>query len=159
MKCTVAENLLLSIDTTIADIKQYSRKNHSTVTSVDSYLAKYLIIAISGAYQESIKNIIMDYVRLNASSETHSYVTSSLARTENPKSEYIKKVTKSFNHSWHKQLIRLKRQRFNDLDSINNLRNSIAHGVQISITFNDAVRYYRSSRLIIEKMDRLFLGR
>lgn len=159
MKCTTAENLLLSVDATIADIKQHSRNNHSTTTSIDSYLAKYLIVTISGAYQESIKNIITDYVKLSASSETHSYVISSLSRTENPKSKYVKSITKSFNQRWHRQLLRLKQQRFDDLDSINNLRNSIAHGVQISITFNDAVKYYRSSKPIIEKIDRLFLGK
>ena len=153
MKCVEANNLLLGVDSIIRDIK--ASKYPPTI---QSYLAEYLIITISSAYQEALKQIILQYVSTASTVELHSYVGSLLQRTPNPKAEYIKNAVKGFSPKWHRSLLRLKVERFNDMDSINNLRNSIAHGAQVSVTLDEAVKYYKSSRKVIEKVDLLLLG-
>lgn len=154
MKCPEANNLLLGVDLMIRDIKASSYP-----PTIQSYLAKYLIVAVSSTYQESLKLIILQYASTVSTSELHSFVGSTLERTPNPSAKYIKETIKNFNPKWHRALLRLKVDRFNDIDSINSLRNSIAHGTQVSVTLNEAVKYYRSSRKIIEKVDLLLLGR
>ena len=154
MKCQEANNLLLGIDSMIRDIKASSQP-----PTIQSYLAKYLIVAVSSAYQESLKQIILQYTSNVSTNELHSFVGGTLERTPNPSAKYVKETIKNFSPKWHRALLRLKIDRFNDMDSINSLRNSIAHGTQVSVTLNDAVKYYKSSKKIIEKVDLLLLGR
>ena len=75
MNSTSAHHLLESIDQTIADIDSRSGVD----INIDSYFAKFLVVFISGIYEEAIENILIDFTKKYSSqTEIVNYVSKSI---------------------------------------------------------------------------------
>lgn len=156
MKSGAAQALLDSIDLTISDFASFS--NASALEK--SYLAKYLVVYISGVYEEVIETIINEMVSRNtSSSEIKEYVKGKLSRSfRNPNYENLKILIGDFgNQSWKQQVGLIPSNQIAALNSINSNKNAIAHGQSIILTLTDVIDYYGKSKPIIYLIDSALL--
>lgn len=156
MKSTHAQSLLDTIDRVIAD---YSTFSHASPLE-ESYLAKFLVVYISGIYEEVIETILNEFVAKNTSkNEVANFTKNSLDFSfRNPNSQNLLKLLKRFeNKTWEKALTSCLKSRINALDSINTNKNAIAHGTSITLTLGDVKQYYNDSRPLIEIIDEVVL--
>ncbi|MGB3479948.1 MAG: HEPN domain-containing protein [bacterium] len=150
MKSTAVEQLLHSVDTAINNIQSLS--NISALEK--SYLTGYLIVFISGVYEEAIETIINEKIAYLNAPYVSQYVQKTIDQWfRNPCCKNITQLLGKFNDSWKEQFKKLPNQSRTALDSIVNNKNSLAHGSPISVTFQDAVKYFNDSRTIIEVLD------
>lgn len=153
MNSVSALQLLCAIDQTIADIDSVSGRGNLE----DSYFAKFLVVYISGVYEEVIENIVVDFVgRSTARGEIVSYIETNLARFfQNPSPEKIVELVKKFNPNWVPALQSMDTEK-RALTSIVNNKNALAHGQPLTITLSEIKNYYALSRIFIEKVDSIF---
>ncbi len=146
-----AEKLLRSIDQTIVDLDSISGKDPLT----DSYLAKFLVVYISGIYEEVIETIFVDFFSRNTQRiELVNYARSSVGRVfQNPNSEKILSLlSMTGNNTWVLTVKSMNNERL-ALDSIVTNKNSIAHGQGSIITLSDVKIFYIQSKSLIEEID------
>jgi hypothetical protein len=155
MKSTRAKELLESIDDTIKNINGFS--NISDLEK--AYLARYLVVFISGIYEEAIETIINENVEKLNSKRISMYIATSLE--DNFQNPNIYKISNLLN-KFEDNLGELFKKQMSDkakvaLGSIVANKNAIAHGDATNITLNVVIQYYQDSRIIIEKVDDIFL--
>lgn len=151
MNSTSAQRLLDGIDQTIKDIDSIVGSNYL----VDSYLAKFLVVHISGIYEQAIENIFIDFADQNTSrTELVTYVENCLDRYfRNPNFRKIIELIEAFGNTVWKDEIKNLSSEGLALNSIVNNKNSLAHGQATTITLLDVKQFYTKSRLIIETID------
>lgn len=155
MNSKSAQILLNSINQTISDIDSISGSNLLT----DSYLAKFLVVYVCGIYEETIENILIDFIPKNTNrSEIISYIENNVKKSfRNPNSGTIIELIGKFNNPvWVTELQKMKSE-MRALDSIVTNKNGIAHGQTITITLNEVKQYYADSLPLIHKIDSLLI--
>jgi len=155
MNSQAALQLINSIDQTIADIDSVAGSS----TLADSYFAKFLVVYISGIYEEIVESILIDFASRNTSrSEVVEFVRKSMERSfRNPDADKVIALIKMFgNTSWTTTLNGMNAE-CTALDSIVNNKNALAHGQMVTITLTEVKDYYRLSRPLIEKIDQLLV--
>ncbi|MBP7708801.1 hypothetical protein KA107_03880 [Candidatus Pacearchaeota archaeon] len=155
MKSQSAEAILAEIDSTISEINSFP---HSSFIE-QAYLAKFLVVFISGIYEESIERIINDMTQRLGKNEISSFIEKSISNNfRNPNIENVKKLLSKFgNNLWIDEINTLSEEIKNSFNSINSNKNALAHGTPVSITLSDVTDYYHKSRCVIEKIDDLLL--
>jgi len=155
MKSIRAKELLDSIDDTIKNINGFSISSDLE----KAYLARYLVVFISGIYEEAIETIINENVEKLNSKKISKYIASSLeANFQNPNiykiSNLLDRFEANLGEVFKKQMPEEAKLA---LGSIVANKNAIAHGDSTNITLRVVIQYYIDSRIIIEKVDDLFL--
>lgn len=156
MNCHAAQLLLNATNQTIKDIDSISGKDRLT----DSFLAKFLVVYISGMYEEMIETIILDYLtKKNVPLEVKNYMGNSLKYGfQNPSFHKVSELIAKFNSSWKNTIDDHKGKRSAvSLDNINLNKNAIAHGAPVTITLSDIKTYYEDSIIIIQDIDSIFI--
>ena len=155
MNSSSAQLLLDSIEKTITEIDGISGSD----AIVDSYLAKFLVVYISGIYEEIIENIILDYAKKNAGqNEIVNYIRTSVDKSfRNPDFSNIIGLVKKFGNSyWEDELKKMTSAQV-ALDSIIANKNGLAHGQGTTTTLSDVKGFYNASNPFIKKIDELLL--
>ncbi len=154
MKSVNAEQLFKKIDETIADIKKIEDSDISDLNK--SYLAKFLVVYISGLYERLIKNILADNALFHGDGNTANFILS--FRWYSPKFENIISLLDNFNKNWSIELKKVDNKYREAITSIANNKNNIAHGNDVSLTLRDVYNYYEDSKFLIMEIDRIILG-
>lgn len=154
MNSQSALELLDSIDQTISEIDGISGFS----TSFDSYFAKFLVVYISGIFEEAVENIVIDFTERNTSRvEIITYIENNMKNHfRNPSFPNLMKLVGLFGGEKWKNELRESAFGGVALDSIVNNKNALAHGQLSTFTLADVKQYYRDSRPVIEKIDSLF---
>ncbi len=149
-----AKQLLDSIDDTIKNINGFM--NLSDLEK--AYLARYLVVFISGIYEEAIETIINENAERLNSKRISKYIAASLDdHFQNPNIHKISNLLDKFEENLGDVFKKQMPDRAKvALGSIVTNKNAIAHGDTTNITLNVAVQYYQDSRMIIEEVDNLF---
>jgi len=155
MKSIRAKELLESIDDTIKNINGFP--NISDLGK--AYLARYLVVFISGIYEEAIETIINENAEKLNSKRISMYIATALE--DNFRNPTISKISNLLN-KFEDNLGELFKKEMSDktkaaLGSIVANKNAIAHGDTTNITLNVVIQYYQDSKIIIEKVDDIFL--
>lgn len=155
MKSPSAQSLMDQIDLSIKDCTLVT----PTQQVFDSYLAKYLIVFISGIYEESIETIINDMVANLGSPHVSSFVKDRLSMNfQNPNFDNISNLVKKFgNITWSTRLSAIPLIAKDSINSIVSNKNAIAHGSPVVITIRDVISYYNESKQIIDVIDDMML--
>lgn len=97
MNSTAAEELLDSIDISIKNIT-----NFSNISDLEkAYLAKYLVVFISGVYEEAIETIINEKVEELKSKRISKYIASTMHYNfQNPNIDKIVSLLNAFDDEW-----------------------------------------------------------
>jgi hypothetical protein len=155
MKSLAAQSLMDQIDSSIKDCSSIS----SSHLSIESYLAKYLIVFISGIYEESIETIVNEMVDKLGNSNVSLYVKDRLNRNfQNPSYDTINDLIKKFgNPVWTTRLNALPLDAKDSINSIVQNKNAIAHGSPVILTIGDVINYHVNSKQIIATIDDMLL--
>lgn len=155
MKSTTAEELLNSIDISIQNIN-----NFSNISDLEkAYLARYLVVFISGIYEEAIESIINEKVEEFKSKRISKYVASSIHfNFQNPKIDRITRLLELFDDKWGEIIKQMPDENKVALGNIVTHKNFVAHGNNFNVTLNAVIKWYSDSRKIIEKIDEIVLS-
>lgn len=155
MKSKDAEKILSQIDIAVTEINSFTTASNSE----KSYLAKFLVVFISGIYEESVETIINEMVHKLGKPEVSTFVENSIHISfRNPNMNKIKELLSKFgNISWIQAIDSLPQDTKDAFDSICSNKNALAHGNPVTITLIDVLDYYSKSRVVIEKIDELLL--
>lgn len=154
MKCINADALMMQADNAVHDTIHLATLN----PKLDSYLAKFLVVYLSGIYEECIEQIVGEYASGPGDLGIENYIREQLDISfRNPNFDKIISLVKQFNTSWSISLGALKNTSGVAIDSIITNKNHVAHGESCTVTINDVVQYHRDARIVVETIDRLML--
>lgn len=118
------------------------------------YLNAYSVIKASGTIEQVYKNIVFGKLSENANEHAKNYLTKQILDASfNPGTGIIQKMLQNINSNWWIKLdneFKTSKLCKQDLNSLIQLRNSIAHGNTINESIDNILRYYLSSKDIME---------
>lgn len=127
------------------------------------YLTKYAVIKSCGTIESCFKTIISD-IHANQSSQIQNYIDKTIRKSSmNPSHKNICTTLKRFDSQWnenYKEKLNLHTdsQRLKDsLRSLNEARNTFAHGGNITQTFQQIKNYFTDSVEIIKIIDEVIV--
>lgn len=129
-----------------------------SLSSVDlevrSDFARYLCILVSGFVENAVTALTIGYCRERSHPTVANYASTQLSRLQNLNSERLTQVVGAFEREWREDFTRfLDGPRKDALASVLGLRNQIAHGESVGVTYVRIREYYLRVKEIIR-----FLG-
>ena len=123
-------------------------QNFSEMPDVQADYARYLCVLITGYLEQTIVQIIVDYVDALGNKSLHQYVAETLRRPGNMRAKQILDLVGRFSDAWQSHLHHKLTQRHRDaIGSLYASRNRIAHGDDVDLTYRQVQEYYK---LILE---------
>lgn len=123
---------------------------------MQSHWARYLCIRVSGFLEVAVSIIYKKYAKDKAHPFVVNYVEKQLSSFQNPKMEKILNITRSFNPKWAEELeleLENNSEIKDSIDSIVDVRNKIAHGENVGITYIRIKRYYEVALKLMEFLE------
>lgn len=122
---------------------------------MQSHWSKYLCIRVSGFLEVSIRSIYTDYCKDKSAPFVANYIEKKLASFQNPTMQKISDLTRAFSPQWANALDKFAEGEIKDsIVSIVAIRNKIAHGDNVGITFTKIKQYYKNTILLIEFLEK-----
>lgn len=119
-----------------------------------SHLTKYLCILSNGYIEETIRTIYGQYAVKTSHPHVASYVNRNLRSFQNAKSEKIIQLTYSFSNTWgHDLTMFMTEEMTAGIDSIVEIKNSLAHGGNIGITYRDLKNYWDNAIKVLDYLE------
>lgn len=124
------------------------------------YLTKYAIIKACGTIEYCFKTILSDSSVQGQSTQMKNYIDNTFRNSSlNPSRDNISKILKQFDVEWNNRFkieldnLEHKERILDSLKSLNEARNTFAHGGNPSATFESIRNYFTDSVKIIEIID------
>ncbi len=137
------------LDETIRRLSTHS--DRSDDPEIQSDVARYLCVLISGYFERSVVDMIISYTRKNASSEITSYVDHGLKRWANPNLERVTQLFCTVNKEWKESIKnKLSGEYATSINSVASLRNNIAHGESVSLGLVQIKEHYQRIVTVID---------
>ena len=129
--------------------------------SIVPFLTNYAVIKCCGTIENCFKTIIGDFHN-SLPIQAKNYIENTFLNSSmNPSKDNICKSLKKFHEQWNTDF----KNRLNghadknriesSLNSLNEARNSFAHGGNPAVSFSSVVTYFQDSRIIIEMLDEI----
>lgn len=142
--------VLSSCNYELAKIKDWIDNNK--LDSNVKYLVSYAIIKSCGTIELLFKTIVFDFLSKNANEEAINYLMKNILDSScNPSPGQIQRMLEQINSEWAKSFDeKIKRSsQKGQLKSLVQLRNSFAHGNEITASIEDVNEYYDSGKWIL----------
>jgi hypothetical protein len=159
MNNTKALQLIADCNTELNDIKGIMKKI-SPFDNTIPYLTNYAIIKACGTIEQSFKTIIADYCQKGQNAQVTNYIHNTFRESSlNPSYDNICRSLSAFDAIWHDSFKKRVSSRKNkdklitSLKSLNQARNTFAHGNTTTISFRSVVQYFNDSLKIIRVLD------
>ena len=124
-----------------------------------SHWSRYLCVLTAGLLETGMRAILEEYVRRNADERVRSRFASRREWGRNPDRGEIVGTLKSFDRRWGNEISAFLSGRLgDDVNSVMNNRNRIAHGGDVELGPTDMERYFEGVVEVIEYVDGLVLG-
>ncbi len=108
-----------------------------------SDFARYLCVLVSGFVEKATEAAAVAYCSRGYPVPVARYAARQLARIQNLNSERLAQVVGSFDQTWRDDLVAfMEGPRKDALDSVIALRNQIAHGQSVTVTYSRIQSYY-----------------
>jgi hypothetical protein len=124
---------------------------------LNAYLAGYLVVLISGVYEDCIEHLVNERASRTNDKELSSYVRERTQRTfMNPNTRNILGLLERFSKAYKKRFIkRVNSKSRSAIDSIVDNKNWLAHGDtgKFQVTVRDVDGYFRRSARAIEVVE------
>ncbi|MDO6601188.1 HEPN domain-containing protein [Arenibacter palladensis] len=150
-----------SIDTCTAELQRIFHliEGHGHMSPIVPFLTNYAIVRACGTIEFSFKTIISD-LHAGHSPQVQNYVDNTIRNSSmNPSRDNICRTLRRFDEEWntlfkqklnsHENSERLK----NSIDSLNNARNTFAHGDSPSSSFENIRDYFNDCVTIMDILD------
>lgn len=134
-------------------------EGHGHMSPIVPFLTNYSIVKACGTIEFCFKTIISDLYQ-GHSNQIQNYIDNTIRNSSmNPSRDNISKTLKRFDESWctnfkeklnqHEDSSRIK----DSIDSLNNARNTFAHGQTLSSSFENIKQYFEDCVTILEILD------
>lgn len=124
---------------------------------VRSDFARYLCILVSGFVENTVTVLAIAYCRARSQQSVGNYAGDQLSRLQNLNSERLTQVVGAFEREWRAELIKfLDGPRKDALDGVLSLRNKIAHGESVGLTYSRIQEYYLRVKEVISFLEKRF---
>jgi hypothetical protein len=130
--------------------------DHINDDEIKSHLARYLCVLTSGYLEEAIKILIRDFVSGQASPTVRNHINSTSKNLSNLNIEKIGQYLNSYNGKWKDQFdTELTDEEKDAVNSIITNRHSIAHGVNVSVSYSRIKAWHIEVIRVIEKIQKI----
>jgi len=143
----------------VARLKQRIDATFKRIEGLDSDLelrsdfARYLCVLVSGYLETSIAELVLEHARRSSTPTLHRFVEVKTPRFTNANSQRLQNLLGSFDLDWRQTLeSSLVDERNNAVDSVVDLRNTIAHGGFVGVTYQRISEYYRRAHEVFERI-------
>jgi len=118
--------------------------------------AKYLCILVSGYIEKSLAEIALEHARRTSAPSVQRFVEKNTARFSNANSEKVLQLLGSFDPDWRSTIEDILVDQYKDaFDSVVSLRNQIAHGTSVGVTYVRIKEYFEAIREMVERIQNL----
>jgi len=129
------------------------------------YLTRYAIVRSCGAIEFGFKTIISDINSNGQSNQVKQFIDKKFRHSSlNPSYNNICDSLSQFDKNWADEFKKIvdnlkdKKRILDSLKSLNEARNSFAHGGTPTATFSNIEEYFNDSIIILECIEKSFLG-
>ncbi len=134
------------IDSKIKRIEQLLKTvpvDDSAGLEIQSHWAKYICVVISGALEESIKNLFRPYVERRASSPISNFASNQLGFFQTATTDEIGKLLGKFDKRWEKDFSDFLTEEIKTgVNSIVGNRHRVAHGLDSAVTISQLKEWF-----------------
>ena len=124
-----------------------------TDPELQSDLAQYLCVLVSGFFEKAISELLLEHARRHGGPSVQRFIESRTRRLTNINSQRLEDLLGTFDSDWRRNLgLYLVDEKRAAVDSILNLRNSIAHGQSAGVTYVCVKGYYQQVKLVIDRV-------
>lgn len=121
--------------------------------------ARYLCVLVAGFVEKSVSEIVVEHAKNNGSPTLQRFIERNARKFTNANAEKVLSFIGSFSSPWRVSMEEvIVDERRAALDSIYGLRNTIAHGGNVGLTYSQVSNYYGSIKIVIEKLEELCLA-
>jgi hypothetical protein len=125
---------------------------------LSSDLAKYLCVLVSGFLEQSIIELLLEYIRIHAHTSVHQHMEPRLRQFTTAKTHRIIELFGSFDANWRKDLEDYLVDQLKDaIDSVVANRHNIAHGKSVGLTISRVQTYYERVKDVVDHLSDLCL--
>jgi len=118
---------------------------------LQSDFARYLCVLVSGYLERAVTALVLEHSRRKSAPSVQRFVESQTRRLNNVNSQRLQELLGSFDPDWLQDLSTfLVDERKDAIDSIVSLRNTIAHGQSVGVTYNRVAIYYEQIQKVID---------
>lgn len=111
-------------------------------SELTSHYSRYLAVLVSGYAEQSVKELVRQYVRTHGDPRTQRYVGKQLDRLRNIDDEKLRQLIQSLDVQWWSDLETRHPDEVDAFRSIATVRNSVSHGGESGITLSTARQYF-----------------
>ena len=124
---------------------------------LQSDFAKYLCVLVSGYIERAMVELVLEHAREKGAPTLLRFVEQRTRTFTNASSSRIQELLGSFDPAWRQELAEnvLVDEWRDAVDSIVSLRNTIAHGGSVGLTYNRIVEYYQQAQHVIDQVANL----
>lgn len=120
---------------------------------LQSDFAKYLCVLVSGYVETAVTELLLEHSRRQSAPSIQRFVEFQTRRITNLNAERLQQLLGSFDPDWRTNISQLLIDEKKDaLDSVVSLRNRIAHGDSVGITYQRIIGYFSHIKPIVERV-------
>ena len=128
-------------------------------TELEPFLASYLVVLISGAYEDCIEHLLGERAGKSRDEEVRNFIQVTLDRSfRNPKFDQIVQVLQAFSDSYAEKLKRKIDSKAREaINSIVTNRHAVAHGKKptVTVTLRDVQDYHTRPLPIFDALEEI----
>lgn len=129
----------------------------STEMEVLADFARYLSVLLSGFIEVAVTELAAEYCRNRSVPEVARYAGRQLQRPQNLNSQRLMELVEAFDKGWRDELEQfLEGERKEAIDAVVNLRNRVAHGDSVTVTYRTVSEYFSAVKEVIDFLTRRF---
>jgi hypothetical protein len=141
------------LDATFERVKDLSA---DPALEIRSDFARYLCILVSGYLERALIEIVLEHARTAGGATLQRFVERRTRQFTNAKCQRILELVGNFDPDWRTELEGILKDEVKEaIDSIISLRNRIAHGMPVPVTYQRIHAYYEQVQLAIEEVARV----
>lgn len=121
--------------------------------------ARYLCVLVAGFIEKSLSEVALEHAKQNGSPTLQKYVERNVYKLTNANAEKVLAFVGSFSSTWRESMEHfIVDERKAALDSVYGLRNGIAHGKNVGLTYSQISSYYRCVKEVVRELEALCIG-
>ena len=125
-------------------------------SELQSDFAKYLCVLVSGYIEKAVVELVLEHARNKGAPTLQRFVEQRTKRIKNPKASGVQELLGNFDQRWQQELGRfLVDEKKDAVDSVVSLRNTIAHGGSVGLTYSQVREYYLHVQIVIDRVAEL----
>ena len=120
---------------------------------VQSHLARYLAIITAGYFEQAVQSALTDFTSRSARQELTNYVDATLAWEGSINRDKLARILGRFNETWFESIEAIASDgEKNAVDSIKQLRDRLAHGLDNGTGYGTIKAYHQQTRMYVERI-------